>query len=136
MTTFFIPMTPIGKGRSRVTRGGLHTYTPESTVRAEKLIALMATAAGVRPMDGPVDLEVDAEFLFPRSWSKKRIQETINAGQWHTSKPDCDNIGKIVADALNGIAYHDDSQICTLTVRKYYSFSLREGLKIKVRSPV
>ena len=36
-------------------------------------------------------------------------------------KPDCDNIAKIILDALNGIAFHDDSQIVTLEVFKYYS---------------
>jgi Holliday junction resolvase RusA-like endonuclease len=131
---FFVPMTPIGKGRPRVTRGGMHTYTPAKTVAAEKLIALSAQAAGVRPIDGPVILEVDAEFLYPKSWSKKRIAESIASGRWHTVTPDCDNVGKLCADSLNGIAYKDDSQVCQLTVRKYYSFSMREGLNIRIAS--
>ena len=38
-----------------------------------------------------------------------------------TKKPDADNIAKAVCDALNGIAYKDDSQVVDLTVRKYYS---------------
>ena len=36
-------------------------------------------------------------------------------------KPDSDNLAKICLDALNGIAYPDDSQIVALTVNKYYS---------------
>jgi Holliday junction resolvase RusA-like endonuclease len=38
----------------------------------------------------------------------------------HTKKPDCDNLAKSILDALNGIAYDDDSQICSLTVHKFY----------------
>lgn len=38
-----------------------------------------------------------------------------------TKKPDWDNIGKIVTDALNGVAYHDDAQIVDAQVRKFYS---------------
>lgn len=36
-----------------------------------------------------------------------------------TGKPDCDNIAKAVLDALNGVAFDDDSQVVTLVVRKY-----------------
>lgn len=37
-----------------------------------------------------------------------------------TVKPDWDNVGKIVCDALNGIAWHDDAQVTQATVRKLY----------------
>ncbi|WXL80106.1 RusA family crossover junction endodeoxyribonuclease [Clostridium perfringens] len=36
-------------------------------------------------------------------------------------KPDADNIGKIILDSLNGIAYKDDSQIIELSVIKSYT---------------
>ena len=35
-------------------------------------------------------------------------------------KPDIDNIAKIVADALNKVAYDDDSQICDMKIIKRY----------------
>lgn len=38
-----------------------------------------------------------------------------------TKKPDSDNIIKIILDALNGIAYHDDSQICSIHFEKKYA---------------
>lgn len=38
-----------------------------------------------------------------------------------TKKPDFDNIGKVICDALNKIAYRDDSQIVDAQVRKFYS---------------
>lgn len=38
-----------------------------------------------------------------------------------TKKPDCDNIAKIICDALNGIAYYDDSQIVKIEVDKVYN---------------
>ena len=38
----------------------------------------------------------------------------------HTKRPDCDNLAKSILDALNGIAYDDDSQICSLSVFKFY----------------
>ena len=45
-------------------------------------------------------------------------------------KPDADNILKVVADALNGIAYQDDKQIVLAEARKAYSEM--EGLYITV----
>jgi Holliday junction resolvase RusA-like endonuclease len=36
-------------------------------------------------------------------------------------KPDLDNIAKIIADSLNGVAYRDDSQIVESSVAKFYS---------------
>lgn len=44
------------------------------------------------------------------------------AGQLNpTKKPDCDNIVKIICDALNGIAYKDDAQITLVQIRKKYA---------------
>ncbi len=36
-------------------------------------------------------------------------------------KSDWDNIGKIIADSLNEVAYKDDVQIVDAQVRKFYS---------------
>ena len=47
-----------------------------------------------------------------------------------TKKPDADNIMKAVADALNGIAYKDDSQIVNVTIAKWYSDTPRVEVAI------
>ena len=47
-----------------------------------------------------------------------------------TVKPDWDNIGKLVADALNGIAYDDDKCIVDAQVRKFYSDQPRTDIII------
>ena len=44
---------------------------------------------------------------------------------------DMDNIIKIIADALNQIAYKDDSQIVDTTIQKYYSDNPRVIVMIK-----
>lgn len=38
-----------------------------------------------------------------------------------TKKPDMDNVVKIVLDALNGFAWHDDAQVVDLSVMKVYT---------------
>ena len=47
-----------------------------------------------------------------------------------TRKPDFDNIGKVICDALNGIAYRDDAQIVDALVRKFYSDTPRVIVEI------
>ena len=38
-----------------------------------------------------------------------------------TKKPDADNIAKVICDALNGVAYGDDTQVVNLNVKKRYT---------------
>lgn len=47
-----------------------------------------------------------------------------------TKKPDWDNIGKIICDALNGIAYADDSQIVLGQMVKKYSDNPRTDVRL------
>ena len=51
-----------------------------------------------------------------------------------TKKPDIDNILKVVADALNGVAYLDDVQVIEVNADKTYSEE--EGLLVTVREYV
>lgn len=133
MTTrieFFVPGEPKGNARHRTTRSG-HTYTPAATTaaRAEIAFAFLETAGAVIPHEGPVELDIVACFAPRASWPKwKRALVECGEDVPCTTKPDADNIGKLVADALNGVAYRDDSQIRSLTVSKMYA--QRPGLHV------
>ena len=70
--------------------------------------------------DGPVMVTVKAYLGIPESKSKKAKAQMQSGAILPTKKPDCDNIAKIVCDALNGLAYNDDSQITKLIVSKFY----------------
>jgi Holliday junction resolvase RusA-like endonuclease len=128
MISFFVPGEPRGKQRARVTCKG--TYTPQETVDSERAIGWECKKAmnGVKPLEGPVRLVIEARFTRPRSWP---IQKRLLV-LWKISKPDVDNIVKLVGDSLNKIAWLDDAQIIELTVRKYYSES--PGLQIEFGS--
>lgn len=138
---FVIPGPPQGKARPRVVRaknGASLTYTPDKTVAYEELVRLRfkATAQGFHfPDDTQLAIQITAYYPVPRSKSK-RIQSDMLAGVIRpTKKPDCDNIVKIICDALNGLAYKDDSQIVTTQIAKYYAEVPRAFVKImEVRS--
>ena len=113
---FAVPGQPQGKGRARAGKAGAHIrmYTPAATVAYEGLIALAAhqAMAGAPLIDGPVMLEVESIFAVPASWSRKRRQQALDGAIRPTGKPDWDNVGKAVSDALNGVIWRDDAQVC------------------------
>lgn len=76
--------------------------------------------AGVEPLSGPLHMDITAVAAIPKSWPKARRAAALRSG-WDQRKPDADNIGKLIADALNGIAYADDSQVARLTVEKRFA---------------
>ena len=49
---------------------------------------------------------------------------------WMTKKPDADNIIKCILDALNGLAYHDDSQVVGVICQKFYAEVPRTVIKV------
>ncbi len=121
--TFEVPGRPQGKGRPRAYTSGGHTrmYTPEQTVTYENWIRLCYQRAYPRvKLAAPVKLEVNAYFTIPKSYSKKRKFACLMNETRPTAKPDADNILKAVCDALNGTAYHDDSEVAEMHIAKLY----------------
>jgi Holliday junction resolvase RusA-like endonuclease len=112
--------TPTPKGRPRFTRTG-RTYTDAKTRAAEQSIlsAWLAVAKNRLPHDGPITLLLEATFVPPPSWPKWKRELALAGDYPHTTKPDFDNLAKVI-DGLNGRAWLDDSQICDArTLKKY-----------------
>jgi Holliday junction resolvase RusA-like endonuclease len=116
---------PVGKGRPRFsTQGGfVRAITPEKTANYETLVRLsyqQKYAGCMFDKDKPLRAIIRAFFPIPKSASKKK-REQMEAGKIrHTKKCDADNIAKACLDALNGIAFYDDSQVCELSISKFY----------------
>ena len=127
--TLTIPGEPVAKGRPRVTTWG--TYTPEKTVNYETLIKEMFAIGGHEKLNGQLIMGVNAYFAIPKSASKRNRALMIACKIRPTKKPDFDNIGKIVGDALKGLAFDDDSQVVTGIVRKFYSETPRMVIAIR-----
>ena len=125
MIIFTVPGEPQGKGRPRFARAGsyVRTYTPDKTASYENLVKLEYE----RQCDGfrfddkdQLAIFILAYYSVPESSLKKK-KELMWANKIRpTKKPDADNILKIIADSLNGIAYKDDAQIVHATVDKYF----------------
>lgn len=121
---FEVPGEPVAKGRPEAKRrkgkGGkvyVAQITPEKTVRYESTVALFAAQAMAgRPLlDGPLWMHVTAFFDRPKTHAK-----LIAPPRWVTKKPDSSNVLKAVEDALNGVAYADDSTVAHSEIKRLW----------------
>jgi Holliday junction resolvase RusA-like endonuclease len=128
-----IPGEPCAKQRPKFGNG--RTYTPEKTVNYETLVRQLYIQATKEYHEGALRLIVNAFFSIPKSTSKKNREKMLQGIIRPTKRPDWDNIGKIVSDALNTIAYHDDSYIVDARVRKWYSDTPRVEVEITELTP-
>jgi len=121
--TFSVPGNPRGKGRPRVSVQGkfARAYTPEETIVYENLIKMSyAEQVGFVKLNAPIEARITGVFPIPQSVSRKKREAMIAGEILHTKKVDCDNLAKVVLDALNKIAFEDDSGVSRLIVNKVY----------------
>jgi len=122
MYQVIVPGEPKAKARPRWAKFGM--YSPKKTVEYENLIRLFFTEQnpGAKLIEGAVSMVIMAYFAIPKSTAKK-TREAMLAGKIRpTKRPDTDNIIKVFSDSLSdGIAYKDDSQICSVKCEKVYS---------------
>ena len=117
---FVIPGVPMAWARAR-TNGTTHfTAAPQRAYkRAAGLLAARAMAG--RPgFVGAVAIALVAVFEPPASWSKKARAAALAGEVVPTVKPDWDNLGKLVSDAMNAVVYKDDAQIFEAHISKRY----------------
>lgn len=115
---FTVEHQPVGQPRHRVgtIKGRSRLYLPSRhPVHAFKR-AIREAHDRQKKLVGPLRIIVNT--WFPRPKSKTWKTQPMPA-YFHTAKPDCDNVLKAVLDALNGVAWVDDAQISSATVRKY-----------------
>lgn len=103
---FTVDGEPVAKARAR--KGKRSMFTPGETVAFERRVALASEiarrAAKLPLLTKAVELRVDCFF-------------TAKKGATHThpiykdTRPDWDNLGKIVSDALNTCVWSDDGRV-------------------------
>lgn len=79
----------------------------------ELLISSLARNKPEKPFTGPVELT--ALWLFPKGNSHKH-------GEWRTTKPDTDNLQKLLKDCMTLVGFwKDDAQVVSERVQKRWS---------------
>lgn len=80
-----------------------------------------------------IALKVDLLCVYPplKSFNKKKMQMLENGEViYKISKPDRDNIAKIMMDNLNGVVYYDDSIVAAGDITKIYGLVPRTEITI------
>ena len=103
-----------------MTRSG-HAFTPAKTRTYESKIGLFGSQAmsGKPLLEGPLRVDMMVVLPIPESWTKKKKEEALSCRLLPTGRKDLDNFIKCL-DGLNGIAWKDDGQICSLIAKKVY----------------
>jgi Holliday junction resolvase RusA-like endonuclease len=113
--TFFLLGKPVPKGRPQFMRKTGIAFTPKKTVDGEEAVQRVALSAMLRTkmkaFQGPVEMSVLFIRKPTQSWPRYKRAAAMRGEMWPTSRPDFDNLIKLIADALNGLVYSDDSQI-------------------------
>jgi crossover junction endodeoxyribonuclease RusA len=79
-----------------------------------------ALKAGAPMALGPVFVELVFRFARPKAHFNSKGQLKPNAPTHVITKPDIDKIERSVLDALTGVLFKDDSQVCRLFAMKMY----------------
>jgi Holliday junction resolvase RusA-like endonuclease len=113
----------------------IHWYVRSEEARYREAIGWAAKSAMLdwrrQPTDQAVALLVHAFLPIPTSWHWKSKLAARSGAILPIGKPDFDNLGKLVADAVKGIVWGDDARVCDGRVIKRYSD--RPALRVEVR---
>ena len=127
-----IPGVPFGKERPKFTSRGKFgkAVTPEKTVNYETFVKLL-----YNEKYGKLSFEADEPLKITiRAFMQQK--ELMRQGVLRpTKRPDWDNIGKIIGDALNAIAYPDDKQIVESHIVKFFDENPRVEIEIENIDP-
>lgn len=123
--SFFIKCLPpkaTAQGKGVCMIGGKPRFFKKAPQKAAEgsLWALLQPWAPVEPFAGPVTLVVN--FRFP--WRKSEKKSVVNGFRLYPieTKPDVDNLCKMLCDVMTGLRFwNDDSQISSLCIHKDYS---------------
>lgn len=127
----FIPCIPVPQSRARMTTKNGHTFmydSPKSKKYKEFIAESVKASARSQLFSDAVSSDAVSmvlAFRMPRPKShygtgKNKHTLKVKAPFWHTGKPDLDNLVKSVKDALEGVCYQNDSQVCVEKSKKFY----------------
>lgn len=122
---------PKARPRFRVFKKFVTTYTDKNTKDAEKKISNAYKSIKNLPEianNTPIHMDISCHMPIPSSISKKKQEELVD--KKCIKKPDIDNLSKTIMDALNELAYTDDSLISSLFCEKIYSKEPKTVVKL------
>lgn len=127
MLMFDILGKPVPQKQTQFFRG--HAYDPSSKVKS-LMQWQIASHAPKQPFAGPLIVDIYFYFPIPKSTSNTKRRQMLNGTIQHIIRPDVDNCGYLVTNAMKKIIYNDDSQIVDLYLHKRFSDIAKTTVKI------
>lgn len=130
--SFTVYGEPVPWKRPRFNGKTKHVFEDSKIREYKEQVVKAYKESGGRYFDKDVPLIVDIDFYMgvPKSLSHNKQLDLI-ADHRPTKRPDLDNLYKGITDALNRVAYYDDSQIISTFTAKYWSAKPRTEIVIK-----
>ena len=116
---------PVPLARARHGRG--FTYDPQKNLKL--LLQLKLKAQHTGPLITTA-IRLSITFFMPIPATRRRKRSSIS-GHPHCSKPDVDNLLKLVSDIGTGIIWKDDALIWSIYVQKIYDDNPRTEIHIE-----
>ena len=138
MLELTIPGKPIAKKRPRFFRRGkfVGTYNDQQTEEGKFRLEIFRQLpeGWIATKDR---IKVTTRFYMKRpknhyGTGKNSFTLKAHAPLEHLSKPDLDNLQKMVYDCLNQLVWVDDSQVCEESARKEYSENPRTEITVEI----
>lgn len=127
MILYEIPGNPIPLKRHR--HSGKKCYDPQKKEKRSHQWQIKSLINGLFPAHSAIKLVVEYHMPIPKSYSKRRAKECLLGP--HSKKPDLSNLLKFTEDAFNGLVWEDDSLICEIEAKKFYSLTPKTVFKIE-----
>ena len=108
------------RGKARPRKGKHGFYTPADTKKYEESIKREYIKQCNKKLEGPVELILTI-YKTKSKFTKKEKALIEEDKCWCITKPDADNVAKLVLDALNKTAYDDDNQVVKITALKKWT---------------
>ena len=108
------------RGKARPRKGKHGFYTPNDTKSYEEIIKREYIKQCNKKLDGPVEFILYI-YKTKAKFTKKEKALIEEDKCWCITKPDTDNVVKLVLDALNKTAYDDDNQVVKITAFKKWT---------------
>lgn len=140
MVVVGIPQPAGSKRAFSIKKGGVHigkVAVTDSNPKSREWKTLVQVIAarymrdkGLEMSDCPITLDLRFYYTRPKGHYNSKGLLTPSAPRRHTIKPDATKLLRGTEDALTGVVYRDDSQVCRLIVTKEYSD--KPGVDIRV----
>lgn len=131
---FEVPGKPVAQGRPKSKLIGnkqIMVYDPKKSRDFKEIVRMYCRMAyQMEPLQGALRMRIDVYKEIPKSFSKAKRNEALSGKLRPAVRPDWDNYGKGISDALNGILFVDDGQIVEGTVCKFWSDQPRVTVEV------